>query len=221
VVFINCEWRYTFQGLATDFDGGHWMNGNGYQKTMVPIGGANDRRWCLLEAAESHHWFPMTRNGCHWDWLMFPAPGILLVPLLEPSNLTLIRGQPWCHPYNTLPTTGSFASRSAGISRTSSSAVDTSRRSSGKRSAGPATRGAFYWVQALPYLQYQHFILKWWYKSVFILVPVQIAVIVSSLLCSYHITYRFGKGMMPEAYNSRLSIWIGQSNLPVQFIYRT
>jgi hypothetical protein len=57
----------------------------------------------------------------------------------------------------------------------------------------------------LPYLQYQRAILKRWYAAVFILVPVQIAVMVSGLLCSNHITYRFGKGMMPEAYRLNLS----------------
>ncbi|KAH9988189.1 hypothetical protein BJV77DRAFT_1070179 [Russula vinacea] len=43
-----------------------------------------------------------------------------------------------------------------------------------------------------------------WYTVVFGLVPFQIAVIVVGLLCSNHITYRFGKGMMPKAY--RLSM---------------
>jgi len=57
----------------------------------------------------------------------------------------------------------------------------------------------------LPYLQFERFILKRWYAAVFILVPVHIAVMVSALLCSNHITYRFGKGMMPEAYRLNLS----------------
>jgi len=35
-------------------------------------------------------------------------------------------------------------------------------------------------------------------------VPFQIAVILVGLLCSNHITYRFGKGLMPKAY--RLSM---------------
>ncbi|KIM40810.1 hypothetical protein M413DRAFT_168446 [Hebeloma cylindrosporum] len=57
----------------------------------------------------------------------------------------------------------------------------------------------------LPYLQFERFVLKRWYAAVFILVPVQIAVMLTGLLCSNHITYRFGKGMMPEAYRLNLS----------------
>jgi hypothetical protein len=57
----------------------------------------------------------------------------------------------------------------------------------------------------LPYLQYERYILKRWYAAVFILVPVHISVMVAALLCSNHINYRFGKGMMPEAYRLNLS----------------
>ncbi|KAF9055578.1 hypothetical protein BJ165DRAFT_1521583 [Panaeolus papilionaceus] len=57
----------------------------------------------------------------------------------------------------------------------------------------------------LPYLQYERRVLGWWYKAVFITVPVQIFIMVTGLLCSGHITYRFGKGMMPEAYRLNLS----------------
>lgn len=55
-----------------------------------------------------------------------------------------------------------------------------------------------------PYMDFERFVLKRWYTVVFGLVPFQIAVIVVGLLCSNHITYRFGKGMMPKAY--RLSM---------------
>ncbi|KAF8879974.1 tetraspanin Tsp2 family [Gymnopilus junonius] len=55
------------------------------------------------------------------------------------------------------------------------------------------------------YLDYERFILKRWFAASFILVPVQIAVIVAGLLCSDHITYRFGKGMMPERYRLNLT----------------
>lgn len=51
-----------------------------------------------------------------------------------------------------------------------------------------------------PYLNYERQILERWYEVVFILVPVQITFMVTALLCSNHITYRFGKGMMPKAY---------------------
>ena len=46
--------------------------------------------------------------------------------------------------------------------------------------------------------------LKTWYTAVFALVPVHVMVMVAGLLCSNHVTYRFGKGMMPKAY--RLSM---------------
>ncbi|KZT73387.1 hypothetical protein DAEQUDRAFT_703788 [Daedalea quercina L-15889] len=51
-----------------------------------------------------------------------------------------------------------------------------------------------------PYLRFERTILEWWYTVVFALVPAHIAVILAGLLCSNHITYRFGKGMMPKAY---------------------
>jgi hypothetical protein len=57
----------------------------------------------------------------------------------------------------------------------------------------------------LPYMKFERKILKTWYTAVFALVPAQIAVMVSGLLCSNHITYRFGKGMMPEAYRLNMS----------------
>jgi hypothetical protein len=52
----------------------------------------------------------------------------------------------------------------------------------------------------LPYLTFQRLVLQRWYTVVFALVPLQLAVMIAGLLCSNHITYRFGKGMMPEAY---------------------
>ncbi|KAF8812864.1 tetraspanin Tsp2 family [Phlegmacium glaucopus] len=51
-----------------------------------------------------------------------------------------------------------------------------------------------------PYLVFERKLLALWIKAVFSLVPLQILVMVAGLLCSNHITYRFGKGMMPEAY---------------------
>ena len=56
-----------------------------------------------------------------------------------------------------------------------------------------------------PYLNFQRNLLGLWYKVVFFLVPVQIFVMASGLLCSNHITYRFGKGMMPEAYRLNMN----------------
>ena len=51
-----------------------------------------------------------------------------------------------------------------------------------------------------PYLHFEKNLLLRWYKIVFALVPPQILIMVAGLLCSNNITYRFGKGMMPEAY---------------------
>ncbi|KAH9486004.1 hypothetical protein JR316_0000067 [Psilocybe cubensis] len=57
----------------------------------------------------------------------------------------------------------------------------------------------------LPYLDFERFVLKRWYAAAFVLVPFQLAVMVAGLLCSNHVTYRFGKGMMPEAYRLNMS----------------
>jgi hypothetical protein len=54
------------------------------------------------------------------------------------------------------------------------------------------------------YMKFEAKVLQRWYTAAFALVPAQIAVILAGLLCSNHVTYRFGKGMMPKAY--RLSM---------------
>ena len=56
-----------------------------------------------------------------------------------------------------------------------------------------------------PYLRFERGLLGIWVKIVFSLVPVQILVMVAGLLCSNHVTYRFGKGMMPEAYRLNMN----------------
>ncbi|KAF8069060.1 hypothetical protein FPV67DRAFT_1414877 [Lyophyllum atratum] len=56
----------------------------------------------------------------------------------------------------------------------------------------------------LPYMDYERKILQTWYTTIFAIVPVHVLIIVAGLLCSNHVTYRFGKGMMPKAY--RLSL---------------
>ncbi|KIK19622.1 hypothetical protein PISMIDRAFT_682940, partial [Pisolithus microcarpus 441] len=50
------------------------------------------------------------------------------------------------------------------------------------------------------YLHFERRVLEIWYTIVFSLVPPHIFVILAALLCSNHVTYRFGKGMMPKAY---------------------
>ncbi|KAG6330589.1 hypothetical protein ID866_8500 [Astraeus odoratus] len=54
------------------------------------------------------------------------------------------------------------------------------------------------------YLGFERKVLSMWYTVVFSLVPLHILIMVAGLLCSNHVTYRFGKGMMPKAY--RLSM---------------
>jgi hypothetical protein len=56
----------------------------------------------------------------------------------------------------------------------------------------------------LKYIVFERGVLKTWYTAAFALVPVHVMVMVAGLLCSNHVTYRFGKGMMPKAY--RLSM---------------
>jgi len=51
-----------------------------------------------------------------------------------------------------------------------------------------------------PYLEYQRDVLQLFWKVLFSIVPAHLVVMVAALLCSDHVTYRFGKGMMPEAY---------------------
>ncbi|KAJ6577004.1 hypothetical protein DFH09DRAFT_914218 [Mycena vulgaris] len=50
------------------------------------------------------------------------------------------------------------------------------------------------------FLDFEKMALQRWYTVSFGLVPAHIAVMVCGLLCSNHVTYRFGKGMMPKAY---------------------
>lgn len=50
------------------------------------------------------------------------------------------------------------------------------------------------------YLRYERNLLKDWYIASFVLVPVQLAIIITALLSSNHITYRFGKGLTPKRY---------------------
>ncbi|KAJ7732544.1 hypothetical protein B0H16DRAFT_1893042 [Mycena metata] len=51
-----------------------------------------------------------------------------------------------------------------------------------------------------PFVEATEKALTRWYIISFGLVPVHIAIMAAGLLCSNHITYRFGKGMMPKAY---------------------
>jgi len=56
----------------------------------------------------------------------------------------------------------------------------------------------------LAYIIFERTALKRWYTVAFLLVPVHLVVMIAGLLCSNHVTNRFGKGMMPKAY--RLSL---------------
>ncbi|KAF7324308.1 hypothetical protein MVEN_02649700 [Mycena venus] len=50
------------------------------------------------------------------------------------------------------------------------------------------------------YLEYESVVLNRWFVAAFACVPLTIGAIIAGLLCSNHVTYRFGKGMMPKAY---------------------
>lgn len=54
------------------------------------------------------------------------------------------------------------------------------------------------------YIKFEQMVLERWYTVAFSIVPAHIVIIFVALLCSNHVTYRFGKGMMPKAY--RLSM---------------
>ena len=73
---LHHEWAgYGWQRFSM---GEHWANGKRHWRTILPTGGAGDRRWCFWEVTESHRWFLMSgSDSCHQDWAMFPAPGIL------------------------------------------------------------------------------------------------------------------------------------------------
>ncbi|KAJ7446654.1 hypothetical protein B0H11DRAFT_1745592 [Mycena galericulata] len=51
-----------------------------------------------------------------------------------------------------------------------------------------------------PFLAFERRVLRRWYVVVFGAAGWNICTIVAALLCSDHVTYRFGKGMMPERY---------------------
>ncbi|KAJ7839684.1 hypothetical protein B0H14DRAFT_3140653 [Mycena olivaceomarginata] len=83
--------------------------------------------------------------------------------------------------------------RAASPSRTSSDAAGTLGSSTCyARSALPGCKAVF--------LAFESKTLMRWYAVAFGLVPVHIAIIAIALLCANHVTYRFGKGMMPKAY---------------------
>ncbi|KAG1854253.1 hypothetical protein F4604DRAFT_1802980 [Suillus subluteus] len=50
------------------------------------------------------------------------------------------------------------------------------------------------------YINFEKCILEIWYTIAFSLVPLRLVIMLAGLLCSNHVTYRFGKGMMPKAY---------------------
>lgn len=56
-----------------------------------------------------------------------------------------------------------------------------------------------------PYIRFERSVLERWYTVIFSIVPFQILVMLAGLLCSNHVTYRFGKGMMPKAYRLNMN----------------
>ncbi|ODN79691.1 hypothetical protein L202_03620 [Cryptococcus amylolentus CBS 6039] len=55
------------------------------------------------------------------------------------------------------------------------------------------------------YLHLERHVLGIWYTVSFALVPAHILIILAGLLCSNHVTYRFGKGLTPETYRLDLN----------------
>ncbi|KAF8997090.1 hypothetical protein BDQ17DRAFT_1363686 [Cyathus striatus] len=55
-----------------------------------------------------------------------------------------------------------------------------------------------------PYLDFERDLLRRWYTWAFSILAVQAGIMITALLSANHVTYRFGKGMMPKAY--RLSM---------------
>lgn len=51
-----------------------------------------------------------------------------------------------------------------------------------------------------PYIRFQRMVLERWYTVSFSLVPLHLFIMIAGLLCSNHVTYRFGKGLTPKAY---------------------
>ncbi|KAF8643205.1 hypothetical protein AX16_009162 [Volvariella volvacea WC 439] len=67
------------------------------------------------------------------------------------------------------------------------------------------------------YIEFQEVVLMKWYTAAFSLVPFHVFVMLVGLLCSNHVTYRFGKGMMPKAYRlNRNSVAIFMDNYATQ-----
>ncbi|KIP04332.1 hypothetical protein PHLGIDRAFT_76102 [Phlebiopsis gigantea 11061_1 CR5-6] len=56
-----------------------------------------------------------------------------------------------------------------------------------------------------PYIKFERLVLERWYTVIFSIVPAHLLVMVTALLCSNHVTYRFGKGMMPKAYRLNMN----------------
>lgn len=54
------------------------------------------------------------------------------------------------------------------------------------------------------YINFEKGVLTKWYTVAFSIVPFHIFTMVAGLVCANHVTFRFGKGMMPKAY--RLSM---------------
>lgn len=50
------------------------------------------------------------------------------------------------------------------------------------------------------YLHLERRVLGIWFTVSFAIVPAHLLIILAALLCSNHVTYRFGKGLMPERY---------------------
>lgn len=50
------------------------------------------------------------------------------------------------------------------------------------------------------YLKFERYAMQSWYTACFCVVPAHLLIILAALLCSNHVTYRIGKGIMPKQY---------------------
>ncbi|KAG2337070.1 hypothetical protein BDR05DRAFT_1005316 [Suillus weaverae] len=69
------------------------------------------------------------------------------------------------------------------------------------------------------YINFEKRVLYFWYTIAFSLVPLQLVIMLAGLLCSNHVTYRFGKGMLPKAYRlSMTSMTVIMDNYASQLV---
>ncbi|KAG2132346.1 hypothetical protein DEU56DRAFT_914157 [Suillus clintonianus] len=82
-------------------------------------------------------------------------------------------------------------------SKTSSIAADITHPSSKPLSPKPGTPAPVFPGCKEAYIDFEKHVLYLWYTIAFSLVPLQLVIMLAGLLCSNHVTHRFGKGTLP------------------------